>query len=526
MQPLLDILLIEDEIEVLEGLATALRQLTQGAGRILAIGNAEDAREMIGAMRPRLIITDIVLPGMSGLELLEEVKRIPGYAPKVVVISSYNEFAYAQRSLQLGALDYVLKPFDKAEFSLKISGILALIREEDRERSELQHQIEHSRMGTKVLMDQYILSFCTKKTQLQEHIYHRLQLWDLTWLTTSPYRLLAFGPDGDVPERDKEVELQLFSVGNVAGETLQRFQPSYLLKNVHNRWLVITACAEVEPLIEAIQHNVWKYQKLELFVGVSRAMFSFQSLSDAYEQAIQAYRWAAANRRPALFYAEMADGQEGGAPDDVNEACAAMLMNGDREGIALNVGRKVDQLVRFTHVQHRKQLAQSCLDWIMDIQTLVNAKTGTNMDQIPLVLWEKLERAETMETVKHDLTEYFYELADKMAPHAAGTGNAMIEQAMAIIAADEELDLSLNALAERLALHPVWLSHLFKKETGQNFSDYMIDLRIQKAKKLLRESNLKVYEIAARIGYQDLQHFGKIFKKRTGMSPKEFRYGK
>lgn len=526
MNPSIDILIIEDEGEVLEGIRTSLQQLDPSIGHIYAIGNAEDAREMIRTLFPRIIVTDIVLPRLSGLELLDEVMQISDYEPKVVVISSYNEFSYAQRSLQLGALDYVLKPFDKAEFKQKLLKIVAMIHEEERQRFEMQHRIEHAQMGTRMLMDQYILSFCTKKTQLQEHIYHRLQLWNLTWLTTSSYHLMAFGVSGEVPESDKDMELQLFSIGNIAGETMEQFHSSYLLKNVHNRWIVITAYPDLEEMMEAIRHNVRKYQRHELHFGVSGTMFSFQALFDAYEQSNQALRWAAANRKPELYYQEMEDGMPERTTADVNERCAAALISGDRDGMVRAVRDKVESIVRLTQLIHRKQLAQNCLDWIMDIQTLVNEKSGIYLDQISLSLWERLECYESIDSVKHELCAYFQDLSDKVTSQISGTGNAIIEQAKVMIGEEFDKDITLQGIADKLAIHPVWLSHLFKKETGQTFSDYVIELRIEKARRLLRESNLKIYEIASKIGYLDLQHFGKIFKKRTGMSPKEYRYGK
>jgi YesN/AraC family two-component response regulator len=81
-------------------------------------------------------------------------------------------------------------------------------------------------------------------------------------------------------------------------------------------------------------------------------------------------------------------------------------------------------------------------------------------------------------------------------------------------------------VADELDIHPVWLSRLFKKETGQNFLDYVTDIRMEKAKDLLRHTSFKIYEIAEKIGYQEIQYFGKLFKKRMNMTPKEFRYGK
>ncbi|MFX8098759.1 helix-turn-helix transcriptional regulator, partial [Acinetobacter baumannii] len=77
-----------------------------------------------------------------------------------------------------------------------------------------------------------------------------------------------------------------------------------------------------------------------------------------------------------------------------------------------------------------------------------------------------------------------------------------------------------------LSIHPVWLSQLFKKETGQTYLDYLTNARIKRAKQLLRETSMKIYEIAENIGYRDLKHFGHLFKKRTGRTPKEYRFGK
>ncbi|SDE45902.1 Two-component response regulator, YesN/AraC family, consists of REC and AraC-type DNA-binding domains [Paenibacillus sp. UNCCL117] len=521
----IDLLIIEDEADVLEGIRASLKLLEPQLGSIYSLGNAEDAREMIRAKLPKVIVTDIVLPRQSGLELLEEVMRLPGYSPKVIVISCHNDFAYAQQSLRLGALDYVLKPFDSSELNRKLENIIAMIREEERISSELRLRSEHASVGAKLMMDQQLLGFCTKKTQLQEHIYHRLQLWGLTWLTTAPYRLMAFCV-GDLPERDKEAELQVFTVGNIAEETLGDFAPSYLLKNVHNRWIVISAYPDADRLLEAIRDNVRRYQRLELNCGVSERMHAFQSLSEAYEQANQALRWAAVNRLEQLCYSDLAElGQEADARN-LDEQCAAALIGGDPDHLREVIGHKVDGLVRFTHLPQRKLLAQSCLDWITSVQTVVHAKTGLQLDHIPLSLWERLERYETIDSVKRDLYEFFKALSAQISSQAPGMGNAIIEQAKALIADGDRFDITQQELAAKLAIHPVWLSHLFKKETGQTFSDYMIDLRIEKSKALLRETPYKIYEIASMIGYQDLQYFGKLFKKRTGLSPKEYRYGK
>jgi two-component system response regulator YesN len=104
--------------------------------------------------------------------------------------------------------------------------------------------------------------------------------------------------------------------------------------------------------------------------------------------------------------------------------------------------------------------------------------------------------------------------------------NFMIDKAKRIIDEKYGEAITLQSVADELCIHPVSLSKVFKKEMGQNFLDYLTEVRIEKAKDLLRNSNLKIYEIAEKIGYQEIQYFGKLFKKRMNMTPKEFRYGR
>lgn len=522
----ISILIVEDEWEVLEGMQNMLLQLTGGTCRIFAIGNAEDAAEIVRSHKPQLIITDIVLPHMSGLHLLEQVRALAGYEPKIVVVSSYDEFAYARRSLQLGALDYLLKPFDRDEFCGKIAELIALVSREERHRSDLQHRLEHSKVGAKVLMDQYVLGFCTKRTQLQEHIYHRLQLWGLTWMTTSAYRMAAFSLEGPLPDNDREVELRLFSVDNVVGETIQQFRPSYLLRNMHNVWILISAYPELGETIEAVRDNVRYYQKMELVFGTSGIAQSFQSLAEAYQQSIRALRWATANRRDVFDYGDLPQAEQDVPADDPDDRFVAHLIAGEGKEWQFWLDERVKRTVRHFQLSNRKQIAQDCLDWIIRIQARAGERTGMNMDQIPLSLWENLEKFDNVDALRRELIRYFEQLSEKIRIQTSGFNNAIIEKAKQLIEQNFTRELTLQTLAGELAIHPVWLSHLFKKETGQNFSDYVTELRVGRAKELLRESSLKIYEIAASIGYQDLQHFGKLFKRRTGMTPKEYRYGK
>ncbi|THF73603.1 response regulator [Cohnella fermenti] len=524
-----DILIVEDEFGVLQGMKNAIERSGLPFGRIYAVGSAEDAESIMRAKLPQIIVTDIVLPRRSGLDLLEAVKGTSKYDPKVIVVSSYNEFEYARRSLLLGAIDYMLKPFEMNDLVAKLATVAQHLTEEHNLRHRHRINEERARVGHKVMRNEHLLGYCTEKTMLQEHIYHFLQLWDLEWLTTSKYRVIAFDTDSELPEHDKEAQLRLFSIGNISEETVERRPFSCLFSNWQHRWVVLTALRDYDDLVRELRENVQSYHRLGLRFGISAAVFSFQSLSDAYHQALAALHRATLEDEPEQHYEDLE--QEETASEDIDEQCAAAVLDADPKRLAACVHDKVEQLIREQGAASRRPLGQACLDWLVQLQTSIQERTGLMFNHIPLSLWERLDRFESVSSLKSDIVDYLLPFSEELArrlspPESERAGNAWIEQAKRAIDEMDAADISLHAVAERLLLHPVWLSQLFKKETGRTFSEYLIDWRLNKAKLLLKESPLKIYEIAEKVGYQDLQHFGKLFKKRVGVSPKEYRFGR
>ncbi|TDG00790.1 helix-turn-helix transcriptional regulator [Paenibacillus piri] len=154
-------------------------------------------------------------------------------------------------------------------------------------------------------------------------------------------------------------------------------------------------------------------------------------------------------------------------------------------------------------------------------------KVSMEISHFPLELWEKAEQCPSVEDLKQLLNRHLHEFIETVAnQQQPNLLNFNINKAKRIIDEKYGEPITLQSVADELSIHPVWLSRLFKKETGQNFLDYLTEIRIEQAKVMLRDTSLKIYEIALRIGYQEIQYFGKIFKKRTGITPKEYRYGK
>lgn len=515
----MDILIIEDERDILNGMKEAVQRLDDRIRRVFAVDNAEIALELIQEHRPDIIVTDIVLPHMTGLDLMEQIMN-KEYLPKIVVISGYSNFTYAQRSIKLGAVDYMLKPFARQEFIKKIQSLIEVVAEE-KELNNLKLD-SSSRIGTKTLRDKFILGLCTNPTPLNENTVHRLKFFGMEWLASISYSVIAIDRiDPKRPLTEKEIELKVFAVGNVVEEILQRYPPSVLFRNIHHQWIIITACSQLDEMTDALTSAIKKYQYMEVSVGISNRLSSFQALATAYDQSIQAMKLAHVNKKDhKLLFSEIEGITDKSSDLNVYEAMAEYVYMDQPERIESAVVAMLHALTVSMGANNHQALSQRCVEWVVHVHTALADKLKLKLDQVSIQMWVDIDKCEDYEQLKHYLIQYFIGLSHQIT---AAPMNPIIEKAMSFMQANYAKNITLQSLATELSVHPVWLSQLFKRETKVTFSQYLTDLRMEESKRLMWESNLKIYEIAERVGYTDLQHFGQVFKKRTGMTPKEYR---
>lgn len=517
------ILIVEDERPILEGMRATLAGSHPQIEAILTADRAEDAIPLAEQWRPELLITDIVLPEMTGLELMQRIRQL-GLEPTTIVVSGYSNFHYAQQSMQLGAIDYLLKPFDKEEFLQKALGAIRLIEQTRRETQRRRQDQEVAAVGSRAMRDAFLLGLCLERTTLQEHIVHKLRMWRLLWLTERPCYVIVL----DLAEEgaalpDRERELLRFAAGNIAEELLEEADSAVLFRNRQHRWVILTEQSDPLSLVDKIVHYVYKYQKMKMVAGISRRTDAFQGIREAYEQAELAFKMARLRPGQQTALAEDLPLPAADAGEWTDEAIVEAVVTGRVDALPAGVEAALSRIVESGSIDGPGDLAQPCTDWIVKIHSMLRSATTIGLAQFPISLWEGIEACRTLDDTAALIAGYLRDISGQVTAPAT---NAVIEKAKRLIEDSFASDIGLQELAEQLELSPYWLSSLFKKETGQNFLDYVTGLRMAKAKELLRGTTMKIYEIAEAVGYKDLQHFGKLFKKRTGVTPKEYRYGK
>ncbi|MED4599815.1 response regulator [Paenibacillus validus] len=514
------VIVVEDEPNSLMGMRRAVESMGMNLS-LFTSNHAEEAMGIIAEHRPDLIVTDIMLPGMTGLDLVEHFVG-KHYQPKIIVVSGYNDFEYAQRSIRVGAADYLLKPFHTEEFAEKIRKFLLLIQQEKEQNHHLQQQYTFAQMGNRLMRDNYLADFCLKYTPLEEHIYQRLKLWNLAWLADQPYSIMVMDTKGypDGKPIGSNYALQTFAIGNILNEVLMDYAATVFFKDSKHRWVVITGNDKVQELIHSIIHSVKSYQKIELAIGISAKMELFEHIHSAYQDALKAFRIHSLSDHSEFFYESNPSKSSGYVTPD---QMASLLCEQNEEAIARAVKQFIRGTVMLEGTESKEDVTRGVLNYLSQIHISLSERTAKELEEIPMRVWEMLDECSTIQEYQQVLRDYLTNLGRQLfAPRM----NAIVERALEKMAAAYMEDITLGKVADELSIHPVWLSQVFKKETGQTFTDYLADLRINRAKTLLRETSMKIYEIATAVGYNDLQYFGTLFKKKTGETPKEFRYGK
>jgi two-component system response regulator YesN len=183
------------------------------------------------------------------------------------------------------------------------------------------------------------------------------------------------------------------------------------------------------------------------------------------------------------------------------------------------------RLVKAWNVQHPKDLQQRAFEWLLDVFRTAQRTAGwkeTSWEKNPILLWEHLERFDTLESLQGQVAEQLLKASESIKVQS-DSRSQIVHEAKRIIQQRYHENLTLQSVSEQVHVTPVWLSKLFKKETDMNFLEYITDVRMQKAAELLADLNHKVYQISYLVGYQDPVHFSKLFKRKYGCTPQEYR---
>ena len=516
------VFLVEDEIVTREGIRDSVDWAAAGFEFCGEAPDGEMALPLLEKTRPEVLITDIKMPFMDGLQLCKIMReRMPWV--KIIILSGHDEFQYAQEAVRLGVTEYLLKPMGVQDLRLVLQKVAGQLEREQAEHESLQrlkHQVEDD---LALRQEKFLLKLAMGGMSSLEAIEQGQHLG--LNLIAKWYQVIVveFEPDGRTELFDyyqsQQIE-QIISrlVGNNPDVYLSKKGVAELLlliKGDSDEYLE----QEAYFLAELIKSEVENKTDGSVRVGVGspqdRIGQIYQSFAKALANLPQADVTGPANGKLdqaellSLDQSALEDYLQCGVIDEFDNFFEAYLEPlGEAALQSYLIKNYIFVDIVLTTAKFVHQLGgdvDQAIPEINDVETLLmNIKT---LDQL---------RAETRRVFGGALA-----FRDNQAQNQYGV---VIYQARKYISGHyANPDLALNEVAAQVNLSPSHFSAVFSRETGQTFTEHLTHLRIEKAKELLRTTTLKSFEISFQIGYNDPHYFSHVFKKHTGLSPKKFR---
>ncbi|WP_165452512.1 response regulator [Paenibacillus thalictri] len=526
-------LVIDDETESREGLKQIIPWQQLGVHLTLEAGNGKEALETILEYKPDLIFTDLMMPFLSGIELMKELHRLR-YKGKIIVITGYDDFQFAREALRLGAADYILKPFRTPEVLPIVSQCIEEIRLSRLGELQLQQQQEKYTEALGLLQQKIVKDIITGSVRTGDKIQTKLEQVSLGWMLNHPLTVASIEIDNLLGESSaQEKELLLFAIGNVTHDSIGNQVPFYMYYNHSDRWILILGSgskSKVADIAGKLIENIGRYVKLAVTIGVG-PVCRVEGLPKSYVASMEALEYKTIlGGNQVLFSEEVSlhpptEDIHNSHNSDIEQEMLSILKTGALIEQA-ELRAKLTRLVQSWGVHKKETLHHRMFEWLLKLERQLKAH-NPNLNVIgseTLKHWKTFSRFDTLDgiihysiTVLQQMTFQNHEEQKSQLGHITRKALQLIEERFT----DNELTLS--AVADKVYVSSVWLSHLLKEKTGKTFLEIVTELRISLAKQLLQDVSLKAYEVAERVGYKDTDYFTKQFKKHTGRTPSEYR---
>lgn len=511
---MLRIIAVDDEAVHLTNLIGVIQMLKPGY-IIFSAKDGVQALEIIKSFQVDLLITDIRMPNMDGLTLIREAKKL---YPELytVILSGFGEFDYAKKAIDLGVDGYLLKILEQEEL-LKIM--------EDLE-SRLYDRQEMTR---------------SKKTIHQDRMERDAELYVMGHLRTVEPELLqtVVGPYDSgivfcakrrVKRWDKENAS--FWMARLSG-FLAEWAGSYTFRCQHQEGAVVTVLHCHKALPEEFYRRLREFCKncsqLDFTIGVSEFFSPLsQRIELAFHQATEVCECSFYEPSAVLHRYSQATAMQPFLLGHIRlplKESRELLM----EGHAAQAADLLTQEARTYIQQHRpypskfKEVLMFCFWRICGEMGSVICKE--DMQRLMIFIDQMISAAPTMQALESATQSICDQFCSTLKQQRKTITDQVMETAAKIISEEYARDWSLDELAERLHFNPSYFSTLFKQRFGMGYSDYLNEVRMERAAKALRSGNVRVGVLAEMVGYRNPTYFIKLFRKKYGVTPNEYKRG-
>lgn len=490
------VLIVEDEKMIRQGLRVMIQRSGVPVETILECKNGQMALDILQSQKVDVMFTDIRMPKMDGIELVRSMQSLPD-KPLTVAISGYDDFSYAVEMMRNGVKEYLLKPVDRE----KMKEVMQNLEKELQKRKKKEAQ---QRAAGLQQLKQVMTSGI--ESGEEQNILAEFPEWDILY----PSYYVCCLEKGSEKAEERDAYIFLEGIKECDVYVVSEENCGFLLKN----------------------------ELRDSYVGVSALHYGPKELGRAYQEAKEARKTAFCQ---CLHQCSAQDGMPAGE-DAKDEAPKGREMSGRQvkdELLQDETIHKIVQMIGTDKVRESLRLTEQFLgrvrrgiysaqrlEHFLEVMISDVEKTYQNALEEKDML-RRFHRPYTflcVDELMEELTGWMIGLHEKIDTRLEDYGNKQkMQQAVEYIRENFSSDLNMAVVSNYVSMNYSLFSYAFKQYTGKNFVNYLKELRMEEAKRLLSQTQMRVVEISQQVGYENEKHFMKTFKSVCGVSPTEYR---
>lgn len=530
---MISLIIIDDEITIRKGLSLKFDWSNYGIELAGEAANGKDGLSLARMVHPDIIITDIKMPLMSGLDMAKIIsEELP--ETKIIILTGYSDFNYAKKALSLKAVDYLLKPVNFNELTSIITEISGQINKQISNKEKRKTEEAFLSQALPYLRTRFLAELANNKISYDEFFIKAKELGIPVIGSQFSVGLIQFD--------DLMINLELSSLfqRNSYDLIIQKTIQSQLNNNTlfciayfdSNLFLLLNTndCeGVVQKFWNILSNSIFEQLKSAVTIGVSKSFNNAANIGKAIHEASAALdlRMRPESSRVITFQGKLTQIIPIlSISNNEEKKLTELLHRGNKADIDSFIDKIIDYYILSSSLIPKRGREQFCLSLIR-LSVREGIQSGLSLEDLfgeNRNLYEELSKQKTCEALHSWMKNLFNLMANSFREKESSVPPSIITVSIAYAKENYSSSLSVSALAERMKVTANYFSRLFKQWTGVNFVEWLNSYRIEEAKKqLVQEPDKKIYEIASDTGFNDYKYFAYIFKKNVGYTPQCYR---
>ncbi|XEC95423.1 helix-turn-helix domain-containing protein [Paenibacillus tarimensis] len=525
-----NLLVVDDEEIAIRGIVEGIDWSALPFANVYSALDAEEAKQIFSEHPVHIMISDIDMPSENGIELLAWVNANSPQT-ETVFLTGHADFKYAQQAIQLDSFDYLLKPIDHDLLKECVARALRNVQEREQDEAFRQtYEVYHEQWSRQLplLIERFWQDVINRRiADTAEQMESMFALYGLRLNMAKPIVPVLISIEEWKREWSaRDEEIMTYALKNAAEEILLRDWDGHVIREPNGMLFALLYAPQEgykrlleERCAEYIRKcGQYLYSLISCYIGVPAAARELPATIGQLSE----MEWCNIGRTGTVFHLS-----------DYNKPASLPLAapNWPEWSALIEQGKKQELLLRIEEVFHQLQveqvdhsyLAQFYFGLVHLVFQSLQKRSVSTAEVYPQGEWRDGEQAMKSLGAMKVWTRQFVGRAAEILGGRDKEVSVTIAKVQRYIEENLHLDMNREELAGHVYLNPAYLSRLFRKETGKSLTDFMVDLRMAKARTELERTNIKISDVAVNVGYSNFSHFSKQFKRTSGLTPQEYR---